>query len=219
MSLVNRKPRPLIRDSASLRDDRLFIVACDDTYAPKQYFDAFQITRVKIHVVPTEDGTAAQHVLRRLLEFDHEYDDELWMLLDTDHFTSGSHLPKFHDTLREAKQKGVNVALSKPCFELWLLLHHVEETGTASLAKCSDVNKTLKDVLGEYNKTKLPAGHFPLSSVPAACSRAKRLDQQVPGGEIPSTSTTRVYFLWEAIVKKALPSQLPAELRSLIPTH
>jgi hypothetical protein len=38
MSLVQRQPRPLTRDAVSLRDDRLFIVACDDTYAPKQYF-------------------------------------------------------------------------------------------------------------------------------------------------------------------------------------
>jgi hypothetical protein len=33
MSLVQRKARPLTRDAASLRDDRLFIVACDDTFA------------------------------------------------------------------------------------------------------------------------------------------------------------------------------------------
>ena len=53
MSLIPRQPRPLARDSASLRDDRLFIVACDDTFAPKQYFDFFRLTRVHIHVVPT----------------------------------------------------------------------------------------------------------------------------------------------------------------------
>jgi hypothetical protein len=72
MSLFQRKPRPLSRDAESLRDDRLFIVACDDTFAPKQYFDFFRITRVKIHVVPTTDGTSvAAHVLERLLQFDH----------------------------------------------------------------------------------------------------------------------------------------------------
>jgi hypothetical protein len=68
-----------------LRDDRLFIVACDDTYAPKQYFDFFRITRIQIHVVPTEDGTsAAEHVLGRLQGIDHDDDDELWLPLDTD---------------------------------------------------------------------------------------------------------------------------------------
>lgn len=31
MSLTQRKPRPLTRDTHSLRDDRLFIVACDES--------------------------------------------------------------------------------------------------------------------------------------------------------------------------------------------
>jgi hypothetical protein len=73
VTVIQRKPRPLTRDGTSLRDDRLFIVACDDTYAPKQYFDFFQLPQVKIHVVPTLDGTsAARHVLNRLLQFDHD---------------------------------------------------------------------------------------------------------------------------------------------------
>jgi hypothetical protein len=58
MSLIQRKPRPLNRDVADFRDDRLFIVACDDTYAPKQYFSFFNITRVQVHVVPTEDNSS-----------------------------------------------------------------------------------------------------------------------------------------------------------------
>jgi hypothetical protein len=115
MTLVPRQPRPLTRDKASLRDDRLFIVACDDTFAPKQYFSFLRLTRVKIHVVTTTDGTsAASHVLDRLLQFDHEPDDELWMLLDTDHCAQGTHLGSFVEAIREARRQGVNVALSKP---------------------------------------------------------------------------------------------------------
>lgn len=76
MSLFERKPRPIPtrdKDPDSLRDDRLFIVACDDTYAPQQCFGFFRLTRVKIHVVPTLDGTsAAEHVLERLLSFEFE---------------------------------------------------------------------------------------------------------------------------------------------------
>src|SRR5215213_3061438 len=96
MSLVNRKPRPLTRDPLTLRHDRLFIVACDDTYAPKHYFDFFRLTRVQIHIVPTLDGTSvAADVLERLLEFEHAEDDELWMLLDTDHCVQAQHLATF----------------------------------------------------------------------------------------------------------------------------
>ena len=216
MSMIHRKARPLTRDADSLRDDRLFIVACDDTFAPKQYFDFFRIPRVQIHIVPTTDGTSvAAHVLERLLRFDHDQDDELWMLLDTDHSIHGSHLEGFTATLRDARQNGVNVALTKPCFELWLLMHHLEESNAANLANAGEVESRLRDVLGEYNKTRLKSSHYPLDSVLSAHERTSRLDATVAGGEIPSGNTTRVYKLLEAIAAKALPSQLPVQLRSL----
>jgi hypothetical protein len=200
MSLVQRKPRPLSRDAASLRDDRLFIVACDDTYAPQQYFGFFRIPRVQVHVVPTLDGTsAAEHVLARLLQFDHEEDDELWLLLDTDHCAQGPHLASFTAALSEAKRQGVSVALSKPCFELWLLLHHVDETAMGALPEARDVDDKLRATLGAYNKKNLRPDHYPFVSVETACVRAERLDKAVGGGEIPATNTTRVYRLWKAI--------------------
>jgi hypothetical protein len=217
MSPIPRKPRPLARDADSLRDDRLFIVACDDTYAPKQYFDFFKITRVKVHVVPTEDGTsAAEHVLERLRNIEHEDDDELWMLLDTDHYIQGTHLASFMAALAAAGQLGVNVALSRPCFELWLLLHHEEETAVLPLGSAIDVENALRERLGQYNKTNLKQEHFPLESVSSACLRAERLDSAVAGGQIPGGNTSRVYLLWKAIVAKALPTQLPDELRALV---
>jgi hypothetical protein len=216
MSLIQRQPRPLTRDAASLRDDRLFIVACDDTFAPKQYFNFFRITRVQVKVVPTKDGSsAALHVLKRLLSFDHDPDDELWMLLDTDHCVQGTHLGGFVEALAEARRQGVNVALSKPSFELWLLLHHVEESGLGLLTAAKDVETALRTKLGEYNKTNLKRHHYPLASVSDAFKRAKRLDAKVEGGDIPFQNTTRVYLLWQAIVSKAAPLQLPAELRGL----
>ena len=69
MRLLTLKPRPLTRDSSSLRDDRLFIVACDDTYAPKQYFNFFQLSRVQVYVVATPEDNNKCHaidVLKRL---------------------------------------------------------------------------------------------------------------------------------------------------------
>lgn len=218
MSLVQRQARPLNRDATTFRDDRLFIIACDDTFAPKQYFDFFQITRVQVHVVPTVDGTsAASHVLDRLLKFDHDADDELWMLPDTDHCIHDTHLSSFVSTISEAKRQGVNVALSKPCFELWLLLHHVEEGAVGSLSNAKAVETALRTKLGQYNKTNLKREHYPMASVSDAWSRAERLDAAVAGGEIPADNTTRIYQLWRAIVAKSLALQLPPELRNFVP--
>jgi hypothetical protein len=216
MSLIQRKPRPLNREIADFRDDRLFIVACDDTYAPKQYFSFFNITRVQVYMVPTLDNSSvAQYVLGRLLQFEHEEDDELWMLLDTDHCTQYHHLTGFIQAIREAKQRGVHVALSKPCFELWLLLHHVDDEAVVSLPNAKDTEKALRNVLGAYNKTHLKETDYPLDSIRDACFLAAKLDATVVGGDIPETNTSRVYRLWKAIVAKALPSQLPDALKEL----
>lgn len=218
MSLLQLKKRPIKREPGTLRDDRLFYVACDDTYAPKQYFDSFELPRVKIHVVPTEDGTSvAAHVLGRLEKFECDVDDERWMLLDTDHCLSGTHLKGFLAAIKEARRKGVRVALSKPCFEVWLLLHHLIDVERLSVVEqAKDVDAMLRELLGEYNKTRVKAEHFPLDSVVNAYERARAIDLAVAGGDAPEAVTTRVYQLWHSIVSKSLPSQLPAVLRRIL---
>ena len=84
-----------------------------------------------------------------------------------------------------------------------------------ALAAATDVEEALRAKLGEYNKTNLRREHYPVASVRHACDRAQRLDASVTGGDIPQDKTTRVHRLWKAIAAKALPSQLPPELRFL----
>ncbi|WP_150048285.1 RloB family protein [Methylomonas rhizoryzae] len=219
MSLIkDLKPRPLNRDIGTLRDDRLFIVASDDSYAPKQYFDFFRLARVQVHVVETpldENRCHAIDVLQRLESIEHEEEDERWMLLDTDHYVSGPHIKEFRRIIKEAKEKGVSIALSKPCFELWLLLHHADKDTVSELDNAKEVEKSLRDRLGGYNKTRLKREHFPLEAVGRAYLQAKALDKTFKGGMIPLTNTSRVYQLWEAIIANSLPLQLPAELAPL----
>lgn len=220
MIKLNRKPRPLMRETPAFRDDRLFIVGCDDTYAPDQYFGFFRLTRVHVYVVPTANGTStARAVLDRVLEEAQktqlENDDELWMVLDTDHLIQGTHLASFTAALALAEQKGVKIALNRPCFELWLLLHHSEECEVANLATATQVQQALKEKLGEYNKSKLKVEHYPFDKVAKACVRSQRLDEAVGGGRIPAGNSSRVYLLWKAIIAKAQGSQLPDELRSI----
>ncbi len=209
--------RPLARDVGSLRDDRLFIIACDDTYAPKQYFGFFRLQRVQVHVVPAENGlSAASHILERLLQFDHEEDDERWLVLDVDHALQGTHIPAFMQTLTRARQVGVRVALSRPCFELWLLLHHMSQIDTDGLSTADEVIAQLRSTLGSYNKTRLQAEHFPLRLVADAIPRAMALDEPPYAGDVPAGVGTHVYRLWLAIIDSIHPTQFPEELRTVV---
>ena len=218
MHTSRRKRRPLDRHKQDFRDDRLYIVACDDTYAPKQYFGAFKLSRLHIHVVPTQDGTSsAEHVLKRLLEYKHEEGDERWMLLDTDHYTRREHQKSFRRAIKEAEEKDVRVALSRPCFEFWLLLHHLtrQNPGLQTLSTAKDAESLLRKTLGSYNKRRLKPDNFSLEKVPQAILESRAIDQSVSGGDIPDANTSRVYKLWESIIKNASPAQLPEELRDL----
>ena len=48
--------------------------------------------------------------------------DEIWCVFDTD---AHENLPH---AIEEARQSGIAVAVSNPCFELWLVLHVREQT-------------------------------------------------------------------------------------------
>jgi hypothetical protein len=220
MALTSRRQRPLTRGGGGFRDDRLFFIASDDTYAPKQYFDFFPFSRVQVYVVPAQDGhSTAKGALAALLklasDYNEEFGDERWLLLDTDHCTSGTHLEPYLQAIQEARQRGIFVAQSRHCFELWLLLHHEEETNVGGFNNAEEIEAALRDKLGEYNKTNLKREHYPPVLVREAILRAERLDRDVPGGDVPEANTTRVYKLWRAILSKALSSQLPEEFQEL----
>ena len=73
MSLRRKKPRPLEREEKPFRDARLFVIATEDTHAPKQYFRLFRSQRIKVRVLPTEGGLCApEHVIERLDDAERE---------------------------------------------------------------------------------------------------------------------------------------------------
>ena len=66
---------------------------------------------------------AKQYILRnrRLKRSEREF-DELWCVFDVDQHPNLSH------AINDAQQSGIEVAVSNPCFELWLVLHREEQT-------------------------------------------------------------------------------------------
>jgi len=106
-------------------------------------------------------------------------------VLNTDHCTAGTHLTSFLQAVNEARRQGVNVALSKPCFELWLLLHHLDAAAVTGLADAHAVIQALRTTLGQYNKTQLRKSDYPLTFVIEACQRAKDWTQSLEAESFP----------------------------------
>ena len=115
MSSYRKKKGLYPRDKGFRKDDRFIIVACDDTHAPYQYFGFFELPRVRLLILPPHaTKSAARHVLDNLLDYAEEDYDERWLLLDVDHYDQGRHVAGYVATIREAQNKGIRVAISKP---------------------------------------------------------------------------------------------------------
>jgi hypothetical protein len=196
-----------------MRDDRVFVVATDDTYAPAQYFEHLPFRRVKVFVLPTpvDSGLSApRHVVERLKEAFRDVSqrgqvqsgDEFWVFLDTDRSLTDNKLHRTMDALRTARQAGFELAISNPCFDLWLLLHHADVLPGTVFAKCEEVGRQIRAALGQYNKTSIKPGQFPLARIPDAIRRARALETAPddPLGQWPEQAGTRVYRLLERVL-------------------
>jgi hypothetical protein len=140
--------------------------------------------------------------VHRLDEFRREFelrdDDQLWYCGDTDHWAAANHIPNLKQVLQHCRQAGINVALSGPCFELWVLLHFSDQLD--ALQTCRDVCAALSTVAGGYSKAHGCAAPITNRMVIAARDRAIRLDEGTP--EIPDRPTTRVYKILNLLMER-----------------
>lgn len=197
-----RKKRPLDRDSGVVRDASLVVIACEDTYAVRHYFARFRTRRVQFVVVPTEGGRSSpRDVLSRLDGFKEneatEEGDCFWICIDTDHWVQSNHIQNLREVLQQCRQKDYGVAISNPCFELWLLLHF-EESSAKACSTCDDVVSALRRVTGGYQKNRCDLLVILPSQVELAVTRAKGMDTH-PNEVLPPYPVTRVYRLIERL--------------------
>lgn len=88
---------------------------------------------------------------------------------------------------------GFRLAISNPCFELWLLLHVADAPAVAG--RCDGVEAELRRKLGGYSKTNIPTARL-MPGVDEAITRARTLDT---AGRWPQRTGTGVFRLVEAI--------------------
>lgn len=193
------------------RDLRLYLVASEDTYAVKQYFDALKANeviderKVEVRVLPSgTTGVLVQSnpasVLARLVGFaidDPQPFDERWLCLDLDHWGTGRHAPNLARACKEALEAGCQLAISNPAFEVWLLLHFSDEP-KATQAECE---AAIRAVVGSYNKTRLQAERYTREAVDLAIARSRALDTD-PTQRWPQQPGSHVYRLVERLPRR-----------------
>ena len=105
-----------------------YYLLCEGKNTEPEYFqnlvDHFQAANIAIFIVPaagapqTIAGKADGIRNNRNKKTSFEEGDEIWAIFDRD---THEH---YEASRAVCGQKGINVAYSDPCFELWLILHH-----------------------------------------------------------------------------------------------
>ncbi len=201
------------------RDSSFCVIAVDGAEAEPKYFEKFGDSRIKVKVLPTEEGhSQPTHILDRLKnakqslqEEDAMDSDEYWMVFDVDERDEEA----LKAICAKAKEEGFQVAISNPCFEFWLFLHSFdvkELDQSVKLLPQEKRPKEMKRLLGELSKKlgknyyqnllKLPYKEF-RENVQRAVRRAKEHEQGNRKCH-PDFPGSHVYKLVEALPIKSI---------------
>lgn len=182
MSRASRRgggKRPLKRKVATRTPKRTFVIFCEGVRTEPQYLTAvrrdpqiFDSAAVEIQIVPggvpVTLVSKAREERRKALDENAEL-DEFWCVFDVEW---PLHHPGLAGALHDAAQNDIRVAVTNPCFELWLILHFQDQTAFLDTAQAVRLRGTLD---GSQGKDLDPAQYMP--RVQDALRRARELDK------------------------------------------
>jgi hypothetical protein len=207
--MARRKPRPhedrgLERRRPSRDPLPLILVVCEGKVTEPQYLEGFRIAHgastIRVHIrspggepralVPSAADLAAEAEDRARREGDDNLRyDEVWCVLDVDEHA------RLEEARALARANHISLAVSNPCFELWILLHFADHGAHVERKRASSL---LQKHLPGYGK------HVRFESVEPgyaqAVARATALDQRHErAGTEGANPSTGVYRLTERI--------------------
>ena len=206
----------------AFRDARLIVIASEGKDTERIYFKAlakeYTNPRVHVHILERseeeQNNSSPDHVLKQLNDYKSQYeleaDDELWLVVDKDRWTEAM----LSRVATECSQEvAMHMALSNPCFELWLLLHIEDATSlipeeqmlwmeNRRKSKNADpyLKVRLRQKIGSYHESSYDTLAL-IAHVEDAIERARALDKN-PADRWPQTLGTRVYLLAESIMNR-----------------
>ena len=202
-----RKRRPA-RRRATREPKRRLLVVCEGSVTEPSYLRGYEawVRNATLELeIPSERGVpltlvqiakekkAAAERAAKAAEDPFLAYDEVWCVFDIDEH------PNLNDAYNLARSNGILLAVSNPCFELWLLLHFRESPGPQSRHR---LQKMMRNFVSDYDK------HIDFSRfadlVADATRRAKRLDDDArEEGEAGRNPTTGVYRLTDSIRRES----------------
>ncbi|MEX2363431.1 MAG: RloB family protein, partial [Balneolaceae bacterium] len=151
-------------------------------------------------IIPTLNGKSSPRaVLSRLHEFATEFQfgegDQFWLVIDKDRWVDAS----LHEITQLCNDRSYKVALSNPCFELWLLLHFrkTDELQLNEAISCDHIKNIFNPQLADRDEGNYDATY--VRWIKYAIEEARKLDVH-PDAPFPDCPGTRVYQLVEELM-------------------
>ncbi len=169
-----RRGKPLRRATGTRPLLRTIVVFCEGKNSEPDYVNGLKRlphvlrnTALDIQVHP-EQGTPMT-LVRMAAERKRDPEvDECWCLFDVEWPTHHPHLVEAVDL---AKRGGIELAISNPCFELWLILHHRDHTQFVDTSGAESASRKLD---GRKGKAIDADGYMPLRGGCRAAGGAAR---------------------------------------------
>lgn len=181
------------------RDAAIFIIICEGSNKEPDYFDFFDrlSSKIKVKTVPSLDGKSSPNHLignainevKRLNSDEGLY--ELWFIIDVDKWLEHGHIHQLQKECQTKKEWAV--AISNPCFEVWLNAHFTHKQPDSAVKHCKTWKKFVHHQHGGFDHTKHP------TLLPKAIKNSKNVFKE--SGYIPNIGCTQVYRVGEKILK------------------
>jgi hypothetical protein len=185
----------LDRKKPSRTPKRRFYLVCEGTNTEPQYFAAVatlpEAATVEISTLrgvgdPSNIAKTAEKITKSRELFNHfERNDEVWAIFDRDEHAH------YDQAVRVCEAKGIGVAYSNPCFELWLILHYQCHNSPDDR---HTVQKKFEALDSQYNASRGKVCNFDklCAKIGDAEENAKKLanwrEAEGSGGGAPSTT-------------------------------
>ncbi len=203
MSRHRKGESPLRRRAPRIAQRSRFVIICEGSLTEPHYLKTFARLS-SVRTVATLDVRGLGFEPRRLVEearnlsrrerLQGSGSTQYWCVFDVE-------APQPHHRLLEAVQmardNGIHVAVSNPCFELWLLLHYIDHESWLDNGACRALRHEQDDSQGKS----LDSNAY-MQRLPEAMRRSRRLDllHEHAGREFPDNNpSSGMHRLLEAI--------------------
>jgi len=185
-----------------------FFICCEDGKSAPQYFEVLR----KYHKYSPQSfvvdkisyGTDPCSVVDRAVDFKKELEknedlceedgDRVWVVIDVDQHQG------MNDACQRAQSSDIEILISNPCFEYWILLHF--EDTAPGVHDCNElIKKHLKRHLKDYDKGKTDYRDFIDRADEAAIRAERQFKAKAESDPIKCCPCTMIYKLIQALPK------------------